>query len=137
VKTEQISRLRRSLKTLSDRSTDVSAEFYRQLFAMDPSLRTMFPDDLLLQRRKFVDTLAALIAALDQPQKLDAMYAEMGRRHAGYGVDEAHYDIVGAALLAALRALHGDLWDDGLEEAWASFYGELAEAMIGSGAAAA
>lgn len=104
--------------------------FYAHLFAARPDVRRLFPADLDAQVRKLVDMLGAIVNALDEPARLHDQFATLGRRHAGYGVDEEDYDDVGAALLKALRESFGGAFTGELEAAWGEVYGELAEAMI-------
>lgn len=54
---------------------------------------------------------------------------DLGRRHAGYGVTEAHYDTVGAALLWTLEQGLGSSFTPEVRTAWASAYGRLAGVM--------
>lgn len=56
--------------------------------------------------------------------------AELGARHAASGICETDYDDVGVAFLTTLRAELGDAYTPAVEQAWASAYGEMAEAMI-------
>ncbi len=105
-------------------------QFYDRLFVLSPDARRLFPATLATQRQKFFDMLGVLIDALDQPQRLGELFAALGQRHADYGVGEDDYDSVGAALLGCLRSVLGDRYDERIEDAWASLYGEIAEAMI-------
>ena len=57
------------------------------------------------------------------------MLEELGRRHAAYGVRDADYDTVGAALLGTLGDAHGAAFDAELRAAWAAAYGLVAGAM--------
>ena len=43
------------------------------------------------------------MALLDRPAALEPVLLQLGVRHAGYGVQPAHYDTVGAALLDTLQ----------------------------------
>jgi hemoglobin-like flavoprotein len=54
---------------------------------------------------------------------------ELGRRHSGYGVQNKHYDTVGAALLWTLEAGLGPDFTGEVREAWASVYALLAQVM--------
>jgi nitric oxide dioxygenase len=54
---------------------------------------------------------------------------DMARRHVGYGVQPAHYDTVGAALLWTLEQDLGPAFTDETREAWATAYGTLAQVM--------
>jgi hemoglobin-like flavoprotein len=53
----------------------------------------------------------------------------LGRRHTGYGVTDAHYDTVGAALLWTLQQGLGDAFTPQVRTAWALTYGTLAGVM--------
>jgi hemoglobin-like flavoprotein len=55
---------------------------------------------------------------------------EMGRRHAGYGVEPEHYTTVGEALLWALEQALGDDFTSETKEAWAKAYDLIASTMI-------
>lgn len=127
---EAIDRIRASLDHLRDGPGSLADAFYRRLFELDPALRTLFPDRLDAQADKLAAMLASIIAALDHPEGLPAVFADLGRRHVRYGVREAHYDAVGAALLRGLHDALGSAWSPAVEDAWAQLYGEMAEAML-------
>jgi hemoglobin-like flavoprotein len=117
---------------------DVAATlFYARLFERDPSLRAMFPRDLDEQKRKLVRMLAVAVRGLGDPDTLLPAVRALGERHAGYGVRDAHYAAVGAALLWTL----GHALDDGftaeVRDAWAAAYTLLADAMRAGAAEAA
>lgn len=126
---DDIRRVRDSFAAIGDLG-DFGRLFYATLFRLRPDTRTLFPVDLDGQVRKLVDMLASIVRALDAPEHLAREFAGLGRRHVGYGVREDDYDDVGAALLIALHQHFADGFTPELEEAWASAYGELAEAMI-------
>ena len=54
---------------------------------------------------------------------------ELGRRHAGYGVTEAHYRTVGAALIWTLEQGLGDDFTPEVQAAWVDVYTLLADTM--------
>jgi hemoglobin-like flavoprotein len=104
--------------------------FYNRLFEIDPSTRTMFRNtDMPEQRRKLMQILAAAVAGLDNLDALIPTVENLGRRHAGYGVTDAHYDSVGAALLWTLSKGLGDAWTPDAEAAWTTVYGLLSGVM--------
>lgn len=108
----------------------VGGRFYERLFAQDPALRSLFAHtDLTTQRRKLMQTLAVVVAGIEHIDVLLPAVEELGRRHAQYGVTDAHYDAVGDALLQTLALALGDRFDRKTCEAWAAAYGLLAEAM--------
>ena len=130
---DQISRVRASWALVVPMAEVVAARFYERLFAVDPALRSLFTHtDAASQRRKLVQTLAIVVAGLeDLPRLLPAVEA-LGRRHAGYGVGESHYVTVGDVLLWTLAQGLGDAFDDATRAAWAAAFGVLAEAMQGA-----
>jgi hemoglobin-like flavoprotein len=130
MKPEQIKRVRDSFAKIAPDAERLGATFYETLFRINPASRVLFPQDMASQTRKLTDMLASIVDGLDDSEAVHRMFEELGRRHVGYGVEESHYDDVGAALLQALRSALQDDFTDEVEEAWATVYGDLAETMI-------
>ena len=111
----------------------VANEFYDTLFDLAPQARSMFPADMGEQRRKLMAELGALVelgTAADEGRIDDFVERarRLGRRHVGYGAEGSHYELVGTALIAALRcAVVG--WDAQHEHAWSVLYATVAETM--------
>lgn len=129
---EDIERVRRSHAALDDPHA-FAMRFHEILFRIQPELRRLFPAQLDAQAAKFGGMLATIVMQLDASSELEADIAELGRRHVDYGVGEADYDAVGAALLMALHEAIGEAFTPEVEQAWAAVYGEMAEAMIAAG----
>jgi hemoglobin-like flavoprotein len=108
---------------------DAAALFYQRLFELDPSLRGMFREDMYEQRRKLMQMLTAAVKGLDHLDQLVPVVRELGRRHAAYGVTDAHYDTVGAALLWTLEMGLGKAFTPETREAWTAVYNVLATTM--------
>ena len=108
---------------------DAAALFYRRLFELDPSLERMFKGDMTEQRRKLVQMLTAAVKGLDRLDQLVPVVEELGRRHVGYGVADAHYDTVGAALLWTLEKGLGNAFTPEVKDSWIAVYGLLAGTM--------
>jgi len=108
---------------------DAAALFYRRLFELDPSLQHMFRGDMAEQRRKLMQMLTAAVKGLDRLEQLVPVVQDLGRRHATYGVEERHYETVGAALLWTLEKGLGKAFTPETKEAWATVYGILATTM--------
>src|SRR5262249_62179773 len=106
-----------------------SAMFFRLLFELDPTLRSLFKPDMGEQRRKLMDMLGLAVKGLDRPEALLPAIATLGRRHAGYGVKEQDYETVGEALLWTLEQGLGPSFTPDVREAWTAFYGFVAETM--------
>ena len=104
--------------------------FYQRLFALDPALRPLFAHaDMAEQGRKLMAAIGFVVANLRQPEALLPAIADLGRRHAGYGVQPGHYTTVGAALLATLEEGIGPDFTPAAREAWATAYTLLAGTM--------
>ena len=62
--------------------------------------------------------LTAAVKGLDRLEQLVPVVEDLGRRHAGYGVADAHYDTVGAALLWTLEKGLGQAFTPDVKDAW-------------------
>ncbi len=134
---EQHASIRRSFARLQPASAAAGAQFYARLFEREPALRRLFGGDIEVQGHRLMSMIAAAVALLDHPGRLDRALHELGERHVGYGVTAAHYDAVGAALLDTLAATLGEGFDDDTRAAWAALYGHVAATMRAGAAAAA
>jgi hemoglobin-like flavoprotein len=104
--------------------------FYSRLFEIDPSTRKLFrATDMAAQRKKLLQTLSFVINGLDRLDLLVSKVEDLGRRHAGYGVTDAHYESVGAALLWTLEQGLGRAWTPAVASAWTDVCGMLSGIM--------
>src|SRR6266480_1405098 len=106
---------------------DAAAEiFYGRLFEIDPTTRKLFrATDMAAQRKKLLQMLSFAVNGLDDRDVLVSKVEDLGRRHAGYGVTDAQYDSVGAALLWTLEQGLGRAWTPAVASAWTEVYGML------------
>ena len=111
-----------------------AALFYRRLFELDPNLTRLFRGDMVQQGRKLMQMIGAAVQGLDDLDKLVPVVQQLGVRHAGYGVQDAHYDTVGEALLWTLEQGLGPAFTSEVRDAWTSVYGVLALTMKAAGA---
>jgi hemoglobin-like flavoprotein len=110
--------------------TEVAAAlFYGRLFELDPELRHLFRGDMEEQGRKLMQTLTVVVRGVDRLDALLPAVEALGRRHAGYGVRDAHYQTVGQALLWMLERCVGDGFTPAVAQAWAQAYDVLATVM--------
>lgn len=112
--------------------------FYDKLFEINPELQSLFPSDkekMGNQRNKLRNMLAAAVGGLTNIHKLVPILQNLGKRHATYGVEAAHYDDVGAALLSTLEVGLGEDFTPEVKQAWIDVYGVLATTMIEAAAA--
>ncbi len=134
----QIRLVQTSFESLAADPVGVARAFYGHLFEIAPELRPLFKTDMSEQYKKLMQMLAAAVRGLDDVNALLPALHALGRRHADYGVEPAHYELVGQALLDTLRAGLGTAFTRELEQAWRAVYGAVSSAMqSGCGAAAA
>src|SRR5258706_5242234 len=82
---------------------DIAADlFYTRLFALDPSLRALFRGNMKTQGAMLMSMIGNAVRALNDPTGLVPVLKQLGRRHAGYGVNDAPYHTSGTLRLWAL-----------------------------------
>ena len=109
---------------------DVAADlFYDRLFAIAPEVRSLFSSDLAPQKTKLMQMLATAVTNLHQVEKILPAVVTLGRRHAEYGVSDAHYEPVGAALLWTLEQGLGADFTPAVKDAWTATYVTVAGVM--------
>jgi serine/threonine protein kinase len=118
-----------SFARISDRADALVARFYERLFQEAPAIRGLFPQDMSELREKLASALKLSVENLRRPDILVPMLEELGRRHASYSAEPAHFDTVGRALLGALAEIDQG-FDDAVELSWGRAYAQIAEAMV-------
>lgn len=127
---EEIAQVRNTFKPVSEIKDEAARLFYNRLFELDPSLRPLFASaDMTEQGKKLMSTIAVAVGALDKLGEIVPTVRELGVRHKGYGVEPAHYDTVGKALIDTLKGALGDAFTPDAENAWIKTYGILADTM--------
>ena len=123
-----------SFPAIHERAEPLALLFYGRLFQIAPAVRPMFHGDIGIQTRKFADTLAVLVEALDDFDGQRPALLAMGLRHVGYGVVPGHYDILAAALLWALGHMLQPDFSTEVRSAWDAFIEEVSAAMMAGAA---
>ncbi len=114
---------------IADTAVDI---FYTELFALDPSLKKIFPVDqaaMNSQKNKLRDMLVAAVNGLSQIDKLVPVLQDLGKRHVGYQVKADHYDTVGTALIIALGKGLGPDFTPEVKSAWVETYTLMSNVM--------
>jgi nitric oxide dioxygenase len=127
---DQIRLVRESFAKVVPIHTAAAAIFYDRLFQVAPEIRSLFPTDLTPQGAKLMAALGMVAAGLERLESIIPQVHELGRRHADYGVRDAHYDLIGQTLIWTLDKVLGAAFTPETREAWIEAYGMLAEAMI-------
>src|SRR5258708_18780528 len=81
------------------------------------------------QGRNLTAMISVTVHWLARPEKIVTAVQQLGRRHAAYGVQPRHYDIVAVALLWMLESCLGDAFTPVARSAWTAAYDMLAKTM--------
>ena len=103
--------------------------FYNRLFELDPALRPLFKADISEQGKKLMQMIGVAVNSLNNLEAIVPAVQDLGKRHVDYGVKDADYDTVGAALLWTLEQGLGDAFTDEVKAAWTEVYTLLATVM--------
>jgi hemoglobin-like flavoprotein len=103
--------------------------FYSELFAIDPSLKSMFSGDMKEQHKKLLAALGLVVRSLHEPEKIIGPVEKLAVKHLDYGVEPVHYTYVGNALLRTLKKGLGDDFTPELSDAWVEAFRLLAQVM--------
>ena len=133
---QQIALVRTSFAQLVPIADSAASLFYAHLFHRDPSLRALFRGDMAAQGERLMTMIGAAVGLLERPQALLPVLRSLGARHAGYGVEDAHYATVGGALLLTLEQGLADAFTPEVREAWTVMYGIVSRTMMEAAAAA-
>ena len=126
---EQIKCIRNSWRRILPIKEKFAELFYARLFELDPKIKPLFRGRLDFQGEKIMTTLNVVVNSIEDIKSVEAMLQAMGNRHIIYGVQAAHYETVGAALLYVLEQSLGDYFTDEVEDAWVTAYSLIASTM--------
>lgn len=124
-----ITLVRDSWKQVEPIAPAAAALFYDKLFAADASLQPLFKGDMQQQGQRLMQMIGAAVGRLHDLPALVPVLEDLAVRHVGYGVKEAHYDTVGAALLQTLGQGLGEAFTPPVRQAWTDVYGMIAGVM--------
>jgi hemoglobin-like flavoprotein len=128
---EQIRLIQESFARVVPIQEQAAGLFYGRLFETAPETRPLFAKaDMAAQGRKLMAAIAHVVGHLCAPEAMLPAVRDLARRHVGYGVTEAHYGSVGAALLWTLEQGLGPAFTPEIRDAWAAAYGLLSGVMI-------
>jgi hemoglobin-like flavoprotein len=122
--------VRQSFESVQEYSDSVVTLFYGRLFELAPQVRSLFKIEIRTQSAKLMDTFSSLVDALDRFDELRGPLTEMGRRHAGYNVEPAHYDVLVTALTWAFAQALGLEFDEQTRAAWEQLLKAVSSVMI-------
>lgn len=132
---EQATLVQDSFRQVIPIKDQAAALFYGRLFETDPTAKPLFRStDMAEQGAKLMATIGFVVAGLKRPAEVVPAAQTLARRHVGYGVTEAQYATVGAALLWTLGQGLGEAFTPEVEAAWSAAYTLLAGVMIAAAA---
>jgi len=82
------------------------------------------------QKRALLGALVTLRRSLRDLSSIAPFLADLGARHARYGVCPEYYPLVGAALLETMAEVAGAAWKPEFTDEWTRAYQIVAEIMI-------
>jgi hemoglobin-like flavoprotein len=127
---DEVAAVRSTWPIIAANTELLTERFYAHLFDIDESAARLFAGvDMTLQRTRLAQALAVVVHNIDNPESLMPTVAALGRRHAGYGVVDRHFESVGDALLWALTDVLGEHLDPAHRDAWANAYALIASVM--------
>ena len=110
--------------------------FYSLFFARHPEVCELFGEHAVSEREEMIrETLASVVAYLEDEPWLEGNLEAMGRSHAEYGVEGPMYDAFVLCMLDSLEEVAGRDWKPGCREAWRAALEHLAGSMRRAGGA--
>jgi len=125
-----IAAIKETFERVAAAGDDAAAYFYASLFLRRPGLRELFPPAMDEQRDRLLLALTRIVESLSTPEEMASYLTQLGRDHRKYAVEPSMYEVVGAALIATLRAFSGDAFTAAAEAAWTQAYTAASAIMI-------
>ncbi|KAK7575734.1 hypothetical protein V9T40_012020 [Parthenolecanium corni] len=69
------------------------------------------------------------VARLHEPDKLDALLRDLGKKHYGYGAKQNYVDLIGPQFIQAIQPSLEKQWNSELDEAWNKLFRYIAHVM--------
>lgn len=126
---DEIALVRETFDALRPIPRGVGRAFYEKLFELDPFLRALFKGDLDAQGAMFVSALGLAVAGLDEGRGGERSLRDLGHRHAGYGVTDAHFATFREALVQTLASELGPRFTGAHAAAWRAAFDRIGDVM--------
>ena len=114
----------------------LTTHFYNIMLAEHPEVRPFFNQAHQAngdQPRALANGVLMYARHIDQLEQLGGLVAQIINKHVSLQIEAAHYPIVGACLLRAIREVLGaEIATDAVIDAWAAAYQQLAVILIGA-----
>lgn len=127
-----------SLEQLAGREQQLQERFYELFFARHPEVRELFGEHSISEQEEMIrETLASLVAHLEDEPWLDGNLEAMGKSHREYGVEDAMYDWFIDCMLDAVEHVSPEAAEPPAREAWRRALARLTGVMREAGRRAA
>src|SRR5512142_1181718 len=100
--------LKESWTLVEERQDKLASYFYARVFLSNPQVRDLFPVQMDVQRARLLNAIVTAVQTVDDPERFQDYLRSLGRAHRKFHVTPEHYELVGAALIDALRKLGGE-----------------------------
>jgi methyl-accepting chemotaxis protein len=117
-------------KIVESMAPEAAALFYRNLFEADPALQPLFKGEMEEQGKKLMQMIGAAVDKLSDIDSLVPILQSLAIRHKGYGVNTAHYETVGGALMKTLEQGLGPSFTPQVRDSWSEVYGLMSSVMV-------
>ncbi len=112
-------------------TTLFSDTFYDFVFVLAPEARALFVGGIQSQGRMFAHMLQFLVKNIHRRAQFEKMVSHLAVHHNRLGIHAQHYNLVGLALLYALRTCMGPaLFDENTKLAWTLVYSRMCDVMM-------
>jgi NAD(P)H-flavin reductase/hemoglobin-like flavoprotein len=122
--------LKESWSLVEDQQDKVAGYFYARMFLSHPELRDLFPVQMDVQRARLLGAIVTAVQTLGDPEQFDDYLRALGRDHRKFHVEPEHYEVVGGALIEAMRTFAGEQWALEYDQVWADAYAVIASKML-------
>jgi hemoglobin-like flavoprotein len=127
---EQVNLVTQSFDKMWPIRRELAVKFYDRFFATTPDARRLFPDNMERLHLKLMDTVAAIVGALENRALLQSIINHTARHHAQFGVNSSQYAAFGKALIWSLEQQLGSEFSSELRQAWIELYETVQTEMI-------
>ena len=119
----QVQIIHQTWKSVVPIADQAATLFYDRLFEIAPDTKRLFAGtDMAEQRKKLLATLNIAVQNAGNVDDLLPVLENLGRSHVNYGVEDSHYNAVGAALLWTLGQGLQDAFTEEASAAWTELF---------------
>lgn len=122
--------LKESWTLVEEEQDKLAGYFYARIFLGRPEVRDLFPVTMDVQRARLLGAIVNAVQTVDDPDRFDEYLRSLGRDHRKFQVVPEQYEVVGAALIEALRTFGRGDWTPEYDQAWRDAYDVIARKML-------